>query len=139
MRGPWGQLGSQSSASCAGCCQAASWLLPCLCVHVQPTAERLLMWLCLLHSLLCNSHLEDNTRGGAEGWRCCTKKGTWLVALILEEPNPLPNPELLPGFLSWKLFLNGSSHFQQFLKEPRPAAPLPLQLHHLPALGFVSF
>lgn len=42
-----------------------------------------------------------------------TKKavGLWLwpsTELFWKEPNSLPNPELLPGFLSWKLFLMGT-------------------------------
>lgn len=59
-----------------------------------------------------------------------------------KEPNSLPNPELLPGFLYWKLFLmetpvsccksSSSSKSQGLLL-------LPWQLHCLPLLGFVYF
>lgn len=54
----------------------------------------------------------------------------------------MPNPELLPGFSSWKLFLmetpvscckSSSSSKSQGLLLP------PLQLHCLPPLGFVYF
>lgn len=79
-------------------------------------------WLCLLCSLLLNSHPKTAPR---EGLRAAgaAQKGTWLMALTLQGAKPPANPELLPGFLSWKLFSHGNSHFQQFLQEPRPAAP----------------
>ena len=68
------------------------------------------------------------------------REGSWLAALTQrpcwKEPNSLPNPQLLPGFLSWKPFLmeapvsygksSSSSSLSHSLLLP------PVQLHCLP-------
>lgn len=47
------------------------------------------------------------------------QKGTWLVALTLEGAKPRASAWLFV----LEAFSHGNSSFQQFLEEPRPAAP----------------
>lgn len=66
------------------------------------------MWLCLLRSLLRNSHPESTTQGGPEGWRCCRKRH--LARGFDPERSQTPCQTLsfclafcLGSFFSWKL------------------------------------
>lgn len=63
------------------------------------------MWLCLLRSLLCNSHPESDAQGGPEGCRCCRK---WHLARGFDpgrSQTPCQTLSFCLAFLSWKLFL----------------------------------
>lgn len=98
MRGPWGQLGTRSPARCAGCS-----FLACVCTsNLQLRGSW--TWLCLL----CNSHLESNTQGGPEGWRCCRKRHLAHGFDPRRSQTPCQTPSFclafcLGSFFSWKL------------------------------------